>query len=152
MNLKAALASRLVGEGRIAQDLVDKYKETTKSNTCPLECVEAGPLPFRIVYEPIDTEVADHKSALLEVHVSLSESVSYQWMKDGRPLSESSDFSDTCTEILHINPASTGADGIYYCLVSCGSQQLSSTQATIQGKIEILPSSISRALRQSSGC
>ena len=131
MNLKEALASRLVGEGRIAQDLVDKYKETTKSSTCPLECVEAGPLPFRIVYEPIDTEVADHKSALLEVHASLSASVSYQWMKDGRPLSESLDFSDTCTEILHINQASLGVEGEYYCQVSCGSQQLSSTQATI---------------------
>ena len=132
MNLKSALESVLVGEGRIARDLEDNYKEAIKSNTCPHdECVESGPLPFRIVYESSDTEVADHKSALLEVQVSPSESVSYQWMKDGRPLSDRSDFSGTCREILLINQASLGAEGEYYCQVSCGSQQLSSTPATI---------------------
>ena len=125
-NLKSALESVFVGEGRIARDLEDKYKETIKSNTCPPEeCVKAGPLPFRIVYQSSDTEVSDHRSALLVVHVSSSESVSYQWMKDGRPLS------DTCSEILLINQASLGAEGEYYCQVSCGSQLLCSTPATI---------------------
>ena len=129
-NLKKALASGFVGERRIARNLEDKYKETIKSNTCPLECVEAGPLPFRIVYQSSDTEVADHKSALLVVQVSPSESVSYQWMKDGWPLSESSDFSGTCSEILLINEASLGAEGEYNCKVTCDSE-LTSTPATI---------------------
>ena len=131
-NLKEALASVLVGEGRMAYDLEDKYREAVKLSTCPPdECVEAGPLPFRIVYESADFEVADHKSALLEVQVSPSESVSYQWMKDDQPLSENSDFSGTCTEILLINQASLGAEGEYYCQVSCDREQLTSTPATI---------------------
>ena len=131
-NLKNALASGLVGEGRIARDLEDNYREAIKSNTClPDERVESGPLPFRIVYQSSDTEVADHKSALLEVHVSPSESVTYQWMKDGQPLSESSDFSGTFSEILLINKASLGAEGEYYCQVSCDSEQLTSTSAII---------------------
>ena len=131
-NLKKALSSVLVEEGRIAYDLEDKYREAIKSSTCPPdECVEADSLPFRIVYQSSDTEVADHKSALLEVHVSPSEFVSYQWMKDGRLLPESSHFSGTCTEILLINQASLGAEGEYYCQVSCGSQHLISTPATI---------------------
>ena len=83
------------------------------------------------MYQSNDTEVADHKSALLELHASPSESVSYQWMKHGRPLSESSDFSGTCSEILLINQASLGAEGEYYCQVSCGRQQMTSTPATI---------------------
>ena len=131
-NLKKALASVLVEDGRIAYDLEDKYREAIKSSTCPPdECIESGPLPFRIVYESSDTEVADHKSALLEVHVSPSESVSYQWMKDGRPLSENSDFSGTRTEILLIHQASLGAEGEYNCQVSCGREELPSTPATI---------------------
>ena len=131
-NLKNALASAIVEEGRIARDLEDNYREAVKSSTCPPdECVESGPLPFKIVYESNDTEIADHKSALLEVHVSPSKSVSYQWMKDGRPLSESSDFSGTRTEILLINQASLGAEGEYYGQVSCDSQQLISTPAII---------------------
>ena len=62
---------------------------------------------FNIVYQSSDTTVTDYK-----VHASPGESVSYQWMKDGQPLSESSDFSDTCAEILLINEASLGAEGI----------------------------------------
>ena len=116
----------------MAYDLEDKYREAVKLSTCPPdERVEAGPLPFRIAYESINIEVADHKSALLEVQVSSSESMSYQWMKDDRPLSDNSDFSGTHTEILLINQASLGAEGEYYCQVSCGSQQLTSTPATI---------------------
>ena len=132
MNLKKALASAIVEEGRIAHDLEDIYIESVKSSTFSLdECIESGPLPFRIAYQSSDTEVADHKSALLEVHACPSESVSYRWIKDGQPLSESSDFSGTCTEILLINQASTGAQGEYYCQVSSDSKQLTSTPATI---------------------
>ena len=52
-------------------------------------------------------------------------------MKNGQPLSESLDFSGTCSEILLIKQASLGAEGKYYCQVSCDSEQLTSTPANL---------------------
>ena len=131
-SLKMALASVLVEEGHLASNLEVNYREALRSALGGLpETTEQDSIYFQLTHQPSDSTVADHKSALLEVHASPSESVSYQWMKDGRPLSESSDFSGTCTEILLINQASLGAEGEYYSQVSCGSEQLTSTPATI---------------------
>ena len=131
-SLKMALASDLVEEGRLASNLEENYREAVRSALGGLpETTEQDSIYFHLTHQSSDTEVADHKSALLEVHVSPSESVSYQWMKDGRPLSESSDFYGTCSEILLIHQASLGAVGEYYCQVNCGSEQLTSTPATI---------------------
>ena len=126
-SLKMALASDLVEEGRLASSL-----EEIRSALGGLpETTEQDSIYFRLTHQSSNTTVADHKSALLEVHASPSESVSYQWMKDGRPLSESSDFSGTCSEILLINQASLGAEEEYYCQVNCDSEQLTSTPAII---------------------
>ena len=131
-NLKMALASVLVEEGRLASNLEENYREAVRSALGGLpETTEQDSIYFQLSHQSSDTTVADHKSALLEVQVSPSESVSYHWMKDGRPLSESLDFSGTCTEILLIKEASIGTEGEYYCRVSCGSEQLTSTPATI---------------------
>ena len=73
------------------------------------------------MYQSNDTVVADHKSALLEVQAQkTSEPVSYQWMRDGHPLTDSSHFSGTTTAMLLINQASLGAEGEYSCQVRCG--------------------------------
>ena len=131
-SLKMALASDLVEEGRLASNLEEIYREAVRSALGGLpETTEQDSIYFQLTHQSSDTTVTDHKSALLEIHASPSESVSYQWMKDGRPLSECSDFSGTCTEILLINQASLGAEGEYYCQVSCDSKQLTSTPATI---------------------
>ena len=130
-SLKTALASDLVGQRKIAFDLQKKYTETQSLRTV---CVSQPNLipSFQIVYQSSNTEVSDHKSVLLEIQVSSSEStVSYQWMKDDQPLSESSDFSGTCTEILFINKASLGTEGDYYCQVTCNSEHLTSSPATL---------------------
>ena len=131
-SLKMALANVLVEEGCLASNLEENYREAVRSALGGLpETTEQDSIYFQLTQQSSDTTVADHKSALLEVQVSPSEFVSYQWMKDGRPLSESSDFSGTRTEILLITQASLGAEGEYYCQVSCDSKQLTSTPATI---------------------
>ena len=131
-SLKMALASDLVEEGRLASNLEENYREAVRSALGGLpETTEQNSIYFQLTHQSSDTTVADHKSALLEVHASPSESVSYQWMKNGRPLSESSNFSGTCREILLINQASLGSVGEYYCQVNCDSEQLTSTPAII---------------------
>ena len=63
---------------------------------------------FNISLEPSDTTVADEKSTLLEVQVSYIEVVSYQWMKEDQPLSDSSSFSGTHSSMLFIYKSSQG--------------------------------------------
>ena len=82
---------------------------------------------LQIQYESTNTEVTDGKSSLLEVEVCPRESVSYQWMKDGQPLSESSAYSGTHSATLLINQANQRTEGEHCCHLSHGSEQLASS-------------------------
>ena len=132
-SLITVLSSYLVGERKVALDLEKRYGEVTnQASVCVPQLIQPDSiLPFRLVYQSCNTEIADHKSVLLEVKVCPTKFVSYQWMKDGKSLSESPDFCGTSTEILFINQASLGTEGDYYCQVTCGSNQWTSSLATL---------------------
>ena len=89
---------------------------------------------LRIQYESTNTKVTDGKSSLLEVQVCPRESVSYQWMKDGQPLSESSAYSGTHSTMLLINEANQRTEGEYCCHLSHSSEQLASSPVTLTVK------------------
>ncbi len=80
-------------------------------------------LSLKIEYASGDCEVTDGKSTLLEVRASISEGVSYQWMKDSECLSDGEDYCGTCTDILVIKHAH-GMEGQYTCAVERGQEKL----------------------------
>ncbi len=83
-----------------------------------------NPINLYIKYVSGDCEVNDGKSTLLEVRVSISEGVSYQWMKDSECLSDGEDYCGTCTDILVIKHAHQGMEGQYTCTVEKGQENL----------------------------
>ena len=114
------LALKIEKSWRTNSDLQGSHFAATKSSKVS-----------NISLEPSDTTVADGKSTLLEVQVSHSEGVSYQWMKEGKPLSDSSPFSGTCSSMLLIHKASQGVQGEYSCQVNLGSVQLSTSPVQV---------------------
>ncbi len=126
-SLKTALESETVAQSNLAISLEDSYRTHFKSQSKSDTSAETN-IDRIIRYQSSSTKVADHKSALLEVQVrETSESVSYQWMKNGQPLSDNSHFSGTSTAMLFINQASLGTEGAYSCQVKCG-QLLETTE------------------------
>ena len=85
-------------------------------------------LTLRINCQSLNTEVADGKSTLLEVLVSKSEEVSYQWKKDEKALYDSFAYTSTQTAILAISPASQGTQGKYICHVMKDSEKVISKE------------------------
>ena len=77
------------------------------------------------------TEVAECKSTLLEVQVSSSGCESYQWSKDGQPLLDGAHFSGVSSNMLYINRASQGTEGMYSCCVSNGSETVCSDEINL---------------------
>ena len=125
--LKTALRSKVVDAGRAA-DALDKNFKTA----IPYVSKRSGTLFSSLVtYQSCETEVADGKSTLLEVQVSSTESVSYQWMKDGQPLLDSEEYSGTRTDILFVSQASQGTGGSYACLVRTGDKKVCSDRIIV---------------------
>ena len=117
-NLKQVLASKLVGVADVALSLEEKFRDSQKpSVTMPVAKLPDIDPTLRMICQSLDTKVADGKSTLLEVLVSKSEGVSYQWKKDGQAISDSLAYTGTHTAILAISPASQGAQGKYICHV-----------------------------------
>ena len=132
--LREALASNTVQLWKLAGEIEERIRITLISTTSP-----SVPDPqlndrLRILYESTNTKVTDGKSSLLEVQVCPRESVSYQWMKDGQPLSESSAYSGTHSAMLLINEANQRTEGEYCCHLSHGSEQLASSPVTVTVK------------------
>ncbi len=74
----------------------------------------------RILRQSLDTVVDYGKSTLLEVEVHSNKPVTYQWSKDGQPLSEGTSYQGTSSSILlvsHRNMASQYIEGRYVCEV-----------------------------------
>ena len=120
-NLKAALTSEIVGLSNIAQEL-DKFRNISEPTLSPVKCIP------EIVYQSYETEVSDSKSTLLEVQVSSSEAVSYQWYQNSDALMDNSNFSGVSTNILYINKATKAAEGMYSCRATIGEFHLRSEE------------------------
>ena len=130
--LKQALGSPFVG----LPDLALKVEKSWKTNSDHqdshfADTVSESSKVFNISLEPSDTAVADEKSTLLEVQVSRSEAVSYHWMKEDQPLSDSSSFCGTQSSMLLIHKASQGVQGEYHCQINLGSVQLSTSPVQV---------------------
>ena len=130
--LKQALSSPFVGLPDLALKIEKSWKTNSDLQDSPFtDTVSESNKVFNISLEPSDTTVADGKSTLLEVQVNYCEAASYQWMKEDKPLSDSSSFSDTHTSMLFIHKASQGVQGEYRCQVNIGSVQLSTSPVQV---------------------
>ncbi len=89
-------------------------------------------MSLKIEYASGDCEVTDGKSTLLEVRASISEGVSYQWMKDSESLSDGEDYCGTCADILVIKHAHQGMEGQYTCAVDRGQEKLVSQRTKVK--------------------
>jgi len=130
--LKRALTSPLVELPDLALKIEKNWQTKSDLQDPPLaQTLSESNKTVNITLEPSDTTVADGKSTLLEAQVSHSESVSYQWTKDGQPLSDSLSFSGTHSSVLLIHKASQGIQGKYCCLVNHGTVQLSTSPVQV---------------------
>ena len=130
--LKQALSSPFVGLPDLALEIEKSWKTNSDLQDSHFtDTVSESNKVFNISSEPSDTTVADGKSTLLEVQVSHSEAVSYQWMKEDKPLSDNSTFSGTHSSMLLIHKASQGVQGEYRCQVNLGSVQLSTSPVQV---------------------
>ena len=124
--LKQALSSPFVALPDLALEIEKSWKTNSDLQDSHFtDTVSESNKVINISLEPSDATVADGKSTLLEVQVSHSEAVSYQWMKEDKPLSDSSSFSGTHSSMLLIHKASQAVQGDYSCQVNLGSVQLS---------------------------
>ena len=125
--LKKALGSKTVGESRVALNLEKEVKKARQTDTPVLpKHVDSKPL-LSIVdqsYSPV--EVADGRATLLYAQASLTESVSYQWNKDGEPLANCCKYRGVEEDILVITSARQGVQGNYKCCVSYQEQKVAS--------------------------
>ena len=121
-SLKLELAGEVVRLHAISESLEAKFMESRRQLELPVSSMPQSGDALEIVYQSDDTEVADGKSTLLEVQVSASQSVAYQWMKDGKPLTDDASYLGTCSNILIIKHAGKGVEGKYMCSVRMGDQ------------------------------
>ena len=124
--LQQALAGKIV-----ERPVVAKRLEILREVNRPQSGIPAIKRPslvstLKVVYQSSDTEVADGKSILLEVQVSPNESVSYQWLKDGQPLSDGLAYSGVDSDILVISLARQGTEGGYACCISKDGEEVTS--------------------------
>ena len=131
-NLKQVLASELVGVADVALSLEEKFKEFQKPSVAmPVaKSLDIDP-PLRMICQSLDTKVADGKSTLLEVQVSDSEGMSYQWKKDGQAISDSLAYTGTHSAILAISPAIQGTEGKYICHAMKDSEEVISKEISL---------------------
>ena len=104
---------------------VEAHDKVTEEKSVLLEvsaskrpCLEVTPI--QIVSQTSDCKVIKEKSVLLEVQVTTSHDttgITYQWMKDGVPLSNDSKTRDAHKQILCINDVTMRSEGTYHCEV-----------------------------------
>ena len=131
-SLREVLSSKTVGLMCLAGILAagDKYGNHTQE-------IEKSIVP-NVIFQSVDVEVLEGKSTLLEVQVAGSgEESSYEWSKDGQPLSEGSEFSGVSSNFLFINGASQHVIGKYSCTITNGRETVCSSE--IDCKVVHLP-------------
>ena len=131
-NLKSKLGSLTVGEGRVVQEIEQKFAEAKMPTLLPQakrKCLDSS---LTIERQSKKIEVFDGKSTLLGVQVSPNESVSYQWMKNGQLLSDGLVYSNVHSDILVISHACQEVEGKYTCCVSTGCELVNSTVVDVK--------------------
>ena len=129
--LTDTLCSGLVNESRLAESVEEKVKKSNEVAKANLRS-KRSKVTSGIVRQSVPTKVADGKSALLQVQARPRESVvSYQWNKDGQPLTNSSRYSGVDEDILVVRHASQGTEGEYTCCVSLQDRQVTSNSITL---------------------
>ena len=118
-----------MGEGRLAQNLEDRFKRAKNAMRCS-STAESGPFSLRIANHS-NTEVTDGKSTLLLVEASCRQLVSYEWKKDDEPLVNDSTYSGVKEDLLVIKFASQGIEGEYTCHVSNQGKKVCSNKITL---------------------
>ena len=123
----------IVGRRNISEEVEEKIKQIKKVNfASESKSYTKFRLLPRIVGLSLPTEVADGKSALLQVQARPRESVvSYQWNKDGRPLANISRYCGIDEDILVVRHASQGTEGEYTCCVNHQDTQVTSNPITL---------------------
>ena len=130
-SLKKALSKDIVGESRVALNLVKEVHKARQTDTPVLpKHVDSKPLLF-IVDQSYNTEVADGRATLLYVQASLTESVSYKWNKDGEPLANCRTYCGVEEDMLVITSARQRVQGNYTCCVSYQEQKVTSNDITL---------------------
>ena len=117
-NLRAALTGEIVGLPKLALSL-NQFASLPGARQLTSKCDSP-----EIICFPIDTEVAEAKSTLLEVQVSSDTPVNYQWMKDGKVISDLTRYSGISNSILYVAKASLETQGKYSCSITCGTTSL----------------------------
>jgi hypothetical protein len=102
----------------------------------------------KITSQPEDKEVTENNNLTLSVSAE-GYNLTYQWRKDGSPLSDDSHYSGTTTSQLTINSATTDDAGSYEVVVSgdCGEVTSESAEVSIvtglqdlsEGNIQLYP-------------
>ncbi len=131
--LTKALRSSLVGHGRVAQDIEQKFISVmeTKSISCSNR-KDASTRDFTIVNQTCsEVEVEDGKSTLLLVQASKTNNVSYEWNKGDKTLADDPSFSGIHDDILIINHAHQGMGGEYTCCVRSQEREIVSNKVTL---------------------
>ena len=124
-SLEETLGSNTVGLGKEASQLQNNMEKhiqqvegpSTSAKRIHLECSH-----LEIVSQSRNILITEKKSALLEVKESIvsDETISYQWMRNGSPLSDDLNYSGTSKQILCIYSVTKKSGGSYVCkLQSC---------------------------------
>ena len=122
-SLEETLRSKIVGLGSEANELQENLRKhgvclTSEPSASKRPCLEVTPL--EVLSRTCDCNVSEEMSALLEVQVSANHetTITYQWMKDGAPLSDDdSTYCGTHKQILCINDVTMASEGAYFCEV-----------------------------------
>ena len=116
-SLRAALASEIVGLGKLAVSL---HRFETSGDFLSAMQESHSDSELEICYQSCDTVVTFGKSTLLEVLVYSSDRLAYRWNKNGQHLRNGSDYFGVTSNLLYINRARQGTEGKYSCWVSNG--------------------------------
>ena len=144
---------KLAGCEGVKPTTLDCLREVLSSKTVGLMCragmltagdkcrghtqeIEESIMPV-VIFQSVDVEVLEGKSTLLEVQVAGSGEESYEWSRDGQPLSEGSEFSGVSCNFLFINEASQHVTGKYSCSISNGREIACSSKINV--KVIFLP-------------
>ena len=129
-SLVNALCGPIVSERSLGDKLEEQYRSVMTARLSLLS-ENTNTSNLTIIDQSGNTKVADGKSTLLLVKASPRESVSYQWMKDGQPLVNSSTYTGVNDEILVIGHARQGIEGEYTCHVSSEGREMCSNKITL---------------------
>ena len=124
-SLKETLGSKVVGLGKEASQLqnnIEKHIQQVEGPSTLAKRIRLECLPLKIVFKSCNILITESNSALLEVQAGIvgDETISYQWTRNGSPLSDGLGYSGTCKEILYIDSVTIKSEGSYVCkLQSC---------------------------------